>query len=177
MKAPSLISDDEKKKSDADLATAITGTAKHPAPVKGLSADDVKGDRYLHSYAAEVRIDSSLSMSVSLCASPLSQTRGQRPRKALGKYEDVRLNSADGAENRRSEPSRKRFFPPFAFPQRTVPPGPGHQSPDPVLFSSRIVKNVLYGSQVHSVQRTLPARYSTFHGTEVPLGSNEEQFP
>ena len=27
MKAPSLISADEKKKSDADLATAITGTA------------------------------------------------------------------------------------------------------------------------------------------------------
>ena len=43
MKAPSLISADEKKKSDADLATAITGTAKHPAPVKGLAADDVKG--------------------------------------------------------------------------------------------------------------------------------------
>lgn len=42
MKAPSLISDDEKKKSDSDLATAITGTAKHPAPVKGLSADDAK---------------------------------------------------------------------------------------------------------------------------------------
>jgi cytochrome c553 len=43
MKAPSLISADEKKKSDADLATAVTGTAKHPAPVKGLAADDVKG--------------------------------------------------------------------------------------------------------------------------------------
>ncbi len=42
MKAPSLISDDQKKKSDADLATAVTGTAKHPAPVKGLSADDAK---------------------------------------------------------------------------------------------------------------------------------------
>jgi mono/diheme cytochrome c family protein len=42
MKAPSLVSDDAKKKSDADLAGAITGTAKHPAPVKGLSADDAK---------------------------------------------------------------------------------------------------------------------------------------
>jgi mono/diheme cytochrome c family protein len=42
MKAPSLISDESKKKSDGDLATAITGTAKHPAPVKGLSADDAK---------------------------------------------------------------------------------------------------------------------------------------
>jgi len=42
MKAPSLISAEEKAKSDADLATAITGTAKHPAPVKGLSADDSK---------------------------------------------------------------------------------------------------------------------------------------
>jgi cytochrome c553 len=42
MKAPSLISDDEKKKSDADLAGAITGTAKHPGPVKALSADDAK---------------------------------------------------------------------------------------------------------------------------------------
>jgi len=41
-KIPSLISDDEKKKSDSDLATAITGTAKHPAPVKGLAADDAK---------------------------------------------------------------------------------------------------------------------------------------
>jgi mono/diheme cytochrome c family protein len=43
MKAPSLIGDEAKKKSDADLAAAITGTAKHPAPVKGLPADDVKG--------------------------------------------------------------------------------------------------------------------------------------
>lgn len=43
MKAPSLISDEAKKKSDADLTTAISGTAKHPAAVKGLSADDVKG--------------------------------------------------------------------------------------------------------------------------------------
>jgi hypothetical protein len=42
MKAPSLISDEAKKKSDADLATAITGTAKHPGPVKALAADDVK---------------------------------------------------------------------------------------------------------------------------------------
>ena len=42
MKAPSLISDDQKKKSDADVVSAITGTAKHPAPVKGLSADDAK---------------------------------------------------------------------------------------------------------------------------------------
>lgn len=42
MKAPSLISDEAKKKSDADLATAVTGTAKHPGPVKGLSADDAK---------------------------------------------------------------------------------------------------------------------------------------
>lgn len=42
MKAPSLISDESKKKSDADLATAITGTAKHPGPVKALSADDSK---------------------------------------------------------------------------------------------------------------------------------------
>ena len=43
MKAPSLIGDEAKKKSDADLAAAITGTAKHPAPVKALAADDVKG--------------------------------------------------------------------------------------------------------------------------------------
>ena len=42
MKAPSLISDEEKKKSDDDLAKAIAGTAKHPAPVKGVSADDAK---------------------------------------------------------------------------------------------------------------------------------------
>jgi len=43
MKAPSLIGDEAKKKSDADLGTAITATAKHPGPVKGLAADDVKG--------------------------------------------------------------------------------------------------------------------------------------
>ena len=42
MKAPSLISDEEKKKSDDDLAKAIAGTAKHPAPVKGVAADDAK---------------------------------------------------------------------------------------------------------------------------------------
>jgi len=41
-KIPSLSSDEQKKKSDADVAAAITGTAKHPAPVKGLSADDAK---------------------------------------------------------------------------------------------------------------------------------------
>ncbi len=42
MKAPSLIAGDVKAKSDADFAAAITGTAKHPAPVKGLAADDAK---------------------------------------------------------------------------------------------------------------------------------------
>ncbi|MGB8012572.1 MAG: cytochrome c [Terriglobales bacterium] len=42
MKAPSLISDEQKKKSDADVITAISGTAKHPAPVKGIAADDAK---------------------------------------------------------------------------------------------------------------------------------------
>ena len=42
MKAPSLISDEAKKKSDADLAKAVAETAKHPAGVKALSADDAK---------------------------------------------------------------------------------------------------------------------------------------
>ena len=42
MKAPSLIAGDAKTKSDADLAKAVAETAKHPAPVKGLAADDTK---------------------------------------------------------------------------------------------------------------------------------------
>lgn len=42
MKAPSLISDEAKKMSDADLAKAVAEKAKHPAGVKSLSADDVK---------------------------------------------------------------------------------------------------------------------------------------
>jgi mono/diheme cytochrome c family protein len=42
MKAPSLIGDDAKKLSDADLTAAVTGKAKHPAGVKSLPADDVK---------------------------------------------------------------------------------------------------------------------------------------
>ncbi|MBZ5613555.1 MAG: cytochrome c [Acidobacteriia bacterium] len=42
MKAPSLISDEAKKLSDADLAKAVVEKAKHPAGVKSLSADDVK---------------------------------------------------------------------------------------------------------------------------------------
>src|ERR1019366_7745883 len=42
MKAPSLISDEAKKKSDADLSKAITETAKHTPAVKSLAADDVK---------------------------------------------------------------------------------------------------------------------------------------
>lgn len=42
MKAPSLISDEAKKMSDADLAKAVTEKAKHPAGVKALSADDSK---------------------------------------------------------------------------------------------------------------------------------------
>jgi mono/diheme cytochrome c family protein len=42
MKAPSLIGDEAKKKSDADLTKAVAETAKHPAPVKGLAADDAK---------------------------------------------------------------------------------------------------------------------------------------
>jgi mono/diheme cytochrome c family protein len=42
MKAPSLIAGDAKTKSDADLTKAVTETAKHPAPVKSLSADDAK---------------------------------------------------------------------------------------------------------------------------------------
>lgn len=41
-KIPSLIGPEAKAKSDADLAAAITNTAKHPAPVKGLAADDAK---------------------------------------------------------------------------------------------------------------------------------------
>jgi len=41
-KIPSLVGDDAKKKSDADLTGGISGTAKHPGPVKGLSADDAK---------------------------------------------------------------------------------------------------------------------------------------
>ena len=41
-KIPSLVSDDAKKKSDADVTKAVAETAKHPAPVKGLSADDTK---------------------------------------------------------------------------------------------------------------------------------------
>jgi cytochrome c len=41
-KIPSLVSDDEKKKSEADVAKGITETAKHPGGVKSLSADDVK---------------------------------------------------------------------------------------------------------------------------------------
>ena len=42
MKAPSLISDEAKKKSDADLTKAVTETAKHTPAVKALAADDVK---------------------------------------------------------------------------------------------------------------------------------------
>jgi cytochrome c553 len=42
MKAPSLISDEAKKLSDADLAKAVAEKAKHPAGVKSLAADDVK---------------------------------------------------------------------------------------------------------------------------------------
>ncbi|MGA8540098.1 MAG: cytochrome c [Terriglobales bacterium] len=41
-KIPSLVSDEAKKKSDADLTKAVAETAKHPAGVKGLSADDAK---------------------------------------------------------------------------------------------------------------------------------------
>ena len=41
-KIPSLVSEDAKKKSDADLAKAVTDTAKHPAGVKSLPADDAK---------------------------------------------------------------------------------------------------------------------------------------
>jgi len=42
MKAPSLISDEAKKKSDADLTKAIAETAKHTPAVKSLAAGDVK---------------------------------------------------------------------------------------------------------------------------------------
>jgi len=41
-KIPSLVSDDAKKASDDDLAKSITESAKHPGPVKGLAADQVK---------------------------------------------------------------------------------------------------------------------------------------
>src|SRR5579859_3348658 len=43
LKAPSLISDEAKKMSDADYTKAIAEKAKHPAGVKSLPADDVKG--------------------------------------------------------------------------------------------------------------------------------------
>jgi mono/diheme cytochrome c family protein len=42
MKAPSLISDEAKKKSDDDFAKAITGNVKHTPAAKSLPADDVK---------------------------------------------------------------------------------------------------------------------------------------
>jgi len=41
-KIPSLVSDEAKKASDADLAKSISGAAKHPAGIKGLSTDEVK---------------------------------------------------------------------------------------------------------------------------------------
>jgi len=41
-KIPSLVSDENKKMSDADLAKAVAETAKHPAPVKALPPDQVK---------------------------------------------------------------------------------------------------------------------------------------
>jgi cytochrome c553 len=41
-KIPSLIGDEAKKMSDADLAKAVAEKAKHPAGVKSLAADDVK---------------------------------------------------------------------------------------------------------------------------------------
>jgi len=40
-KIPSLISDEAKKMSDADLSKGVTEKAKHPAGVKSLAADDV----------------------------------------------------------------------------------------------------------------------------------------
>lgn len=40
-KIPSLVSDEVKRASDADLTKSIAETAKHPAGVKGLPADDV----------------------------------------------------------------------------------------------------------------------------------------
>jgi len=42
MKAPSLISDEAKKKPDADLAKAVTGSAKHPPAVKSMTPEQVK---------------------------------------------------------------------------------------------------------------------------------------
>ena len=41
-KIPSLISDEAKKASDADLAKDVTEKAKHPAGVKSIAADDAK---------------------------------------------------------------------------------------------------------------------------------------
>jgi len=41
-KIPSLVSDEVRNASDADLTRSIAETAKHPAGVKGLGADDVK---------------------------------------------------------------------------------------------------------------------------------------
>jgi len=41
-KIPSLVCDEVKKASDADLTKSIVETAKHPAGIKGLPADDVR---------------------------------------------------------------------------------------------------------------------------------------
>jgi len=41
-KIPALNGPEVKAKSDADLTKAVAETAKHPGPVKGLSADDAK---------------------------------------------------------------------------------------------------------------------------------------
>jgi mono/diheme cytochrome c family protein len=41
-KIPSLVSDDAKKASDADLSKDITEKAKHPATIKSLTPDQTK---------------------------------------------------------------------------------------------------------------------------------------
>lgn len=41
-KIPSLLSDDDKKASDDDLAKSVAEKAKHPPTVKSLPADQVK---------------------------------------------------------------------------------------------------------------------------------------
>jgi hypothetical protein len=101
-------------------------------------------------------------------------------------YEDVRLNSADGTEARpiRSQPiicqpiwSQPGVSSPARFPRWNSPGGSGC-SPLRTRFFLRswLTKSVLCGSQVCSATAYVCLVFHSI-GTQVSLGSNEEQFP
>src|SRR5208283_5090604 len=100
-----------------------------PGAGKGSVGGRREGDRYLHPYAAEVSVSNEWLFHSYVSRRP--QTTGSDCTRRKGRYEDVRLNSAVGAENPPIRSLSDGFFPPFPSHGEQLTRVWRHKSPDP----------------------------------------------